>query len=311
MDLHKAVVAPSMRHSKWRIVWSRRRIDGAFRRLRLLFLFVASAPGRCPLRQEFRHVFQHLSEARNGGGERVEGLAAQCAQANPGHRLHGRRARRAAQGGHGTEGLPSVERGYVDCWRTGAHDAQPAFLDQIHRVAAIALPVGDLSRVQDDRLQLRPRDGGDGGRRQAGEGRHVTEERLKPPVLALQLDVRAEVRLRVGEFEEVGRLEPQRQHVGTGADRGETRHTFEQLGVAEAIAGAQHVEHDFVGISRLFDEARAAGDDDVERIWRCALGGHHGAEWKRGRYEALHDARPCVRRQIFQQGQVLEHVTHA
>ena len=96
----------------------------------------------------------------------------------------------------------------------------------------------------------------------------MAEERLKPRVFALQPEVGADVRVRVDELAEVGRVEAQGEHVGAGADGGGARRALEQLGFAEAVAIAQHVERDLVGIGAPFDDAGAAGDEDVEAIGR-------------------------------------------
>ena len=107
-------------------------------------------------------------------------------------------------------------------------------------------------------------------------------------------------------------VEPQREHVAAGADRGGTRRAIEQLGFAEAVAGAEHVERDLVAGRALFDHASAARDEDVERVGRGAFGGDHRAEGKRsGGQTGARSMRPRVVGQKAKDRQFVENATIA
>ena len=187
-------------------------------------------------------------EARKRRSEAFERLAAQRQQAARRHGFDRRRAGRAAQRRHDAERLRrrrALRRGPRG--RRRAQHPHPAFLDQVHRAGWIALPVDDVVAVSSaTRLELREHDAGDGFRRQARERRDVRKNACSRACLSLQFEVGADVRVRVDELPEFGRVEAQRQHVGARADGGGSRRAVEQLGFAEAVAGAQHVERDFI-----------------------------------------------------------------
>ncbi len=110
----------------------------------------------------------------------------------------------------------------------------------------IALRHDHLSRRVHTRLELGEDDADHRLGGQACERREVAEEALQRVVFELELEVRADIGIGLDQLGERRSIEPQRQDIAARTDGGQTRAAVEQLGFAEAVAGVEHVERDFV-----------------------------------------------------------------
>jgi hypothetical protein len=100
-----------------------------------------------------------------------------------------------------------------------AEYANAPLFDQEHRSGRIALTHDDLARRDVARLELGEHDGHHRVGRQAREGGKPAEESLQLAMLALQLEIGADVGIRVDELEERRALEAQRDDVAARAAR--------------------------------------------------------------------------------------------
>src|SRR5262245_15682213 len=108
-------------------------------------------------------------------------------------------------------------------------------------------------------------------------------------MLALQLEIRADVRVAIDEVHEGRSLDAQRDDVAARAHRGRLRQAVEQRHLPEAVAGAKDVEWNLVVVVGVLDHASATGYQDVQRVGRVAFRGEDAAERKRRRHEMAYD----------------------
>ena len=176
-----------------------------------------------------------------------------------------------------------------------AKDANAALLDQEHRPGRIALTHDDLARRERRAARSSASTiADDGVRGQPREGRKSAEEGLQLAVLGLQLEIGADVRVRIDQAVERRALEAQRNHVAARANGRRARPSVEQLDFAEAVAGLQDVERNLVAVVGALDDAGAARHEDVQRVGGVAF--RRDARRRRETTRARSDATTSARR---------------
>ena len=113
-------------------------------------------------------------------------------------------------------------------------------------------------------------------------------------MLGLQLEVGADVGRALEQTGERRPIEPQRQDVAAGADRCRTARPGEQFDLAEAVAGPQDVQRDFIAVVRALDHASPARHEHVPAVGGVAFRHDHAAERKRHGDELANDQRAGV-----------------
>jgi hypothetical protein len=127
----------------------------------------------------------------------------------------------------------------------------------------------------------------------------------------LQFEVGADVRVDIEERLEHRAIEAQGENLAAGAHRRRTRRAVEQLDLAEAVSGREHVQRNLDAALALLEHARAPRDDHVHRVGRRTLFDDHLAERVRRGDETAHHQRPGTVRQELEDRQFVEKVTVA
>ena len=186
------------------------------------------------------------------------------------------------------------------------HHADAPCLDEVHRSGRIAFRDDHVAGGIHARLEL----GEDNAQHrlwwQARKCRKVAEEVLQCVVLELQLEIRADVGVRLEQLRERHAIEPQREDIAARADGSQSRAPVEELGLAEAVAGMQDVERNLGVLVRPFDDARTTADEDVDGIGNLPFRREDSTEGERHRYKSTDDARAGVVGKKSENGKIVE-----